>query len=239
MFKLYLGDKEVDVIVQYKDNKNTYFRFKGNNTITVNASKLQSHKEIKKYILNNHKLFLRKLNYRKETFVDDESYYLFGEKYRIDRNSNNVGLLFDHDKLLFKIPETTVDHEHKILTKFNKSIMINELNILYEKYANNGYIDISKLNIRTRYMKTRFGSCNPVKRNININLNLLHYDKKFLEYVFLHEITHLVVRDHSSKFYKLLSKICIDYKPLRKELNKIYRHRWYYVFTNFKTRLNR
>lgn len=225
MFKIYLGDREVDVIVNYKDNKNTYFRFKNNNTITVNASKLQTIKEIKRYILNNQKIFLKKLNYISNNNIDHKSFYLFGKKYMINRSNDNKNIHFEDNEMMIQIPNLDIDQEKKYLKNFSKNIMINELNILYEKYSDNGLINLSKLNIRTRDMKTRFGSCNPVKRNININLNLIHYDKKFLEYVFLHEITHLTVRNHSSKFYNLLSKLCVDYKSLRKELNKIYKHR--------------
>ena len=74
-------------------------------------------------------------------------------------------------------------------------------------------------------MQTRFGSCNPINQSININLHLVNYKEKYLEYVFLHEIAHLNHQNHSKDYYNLLSKLLIDHKQLKKELNKIFNYR--------------
>ena len=74
-------------------------------------------------------------------------------------------------------------------------------------------------------MITRFGSCNPRSKVININLYLVNMDKKYLEYVFLHEISHLVHQNHSKDFYLLLSKLSSKYKQLKKELNNLFNER--------------
>ena len=42
----------------------------------------------------------------------------------------------------------------------------------------------------------------------------------YTEYVFLHEIAHLVYPNHSKDYYNLLEKLCPNYKEVRKELKK-------------------
>jgi len=103
--------------------------------------------------------------------------------------------------------------------------MLNQLNNLKEKYIDNQYIDIKNITFGTRYTKSRFGSCNSKTHKININLDLIHYDKKFLEYIFLHEITHINVQNHSKDFYTLFNKLSPNYKQTRLELKNIYRSR--------------
>ena len=64
---------------------------------------------------------------------------------------------------------------------------------------------------------TIWGSCSP-KNNISINLRLLFLDKKFLDYVVVHELSHTKVRSHSKRFWKTVAKYLPEYRLLRKEL---------------------
>ncbi len=64
---------------------------------------------------------------------------------------------------------------------------------------------------------TIWGSCSP-KNNISINLRLLFLDRKFLDYVVVHELSHTKVRSHSKRFWKTVAKYIPEYRSLRKEL---------------------
>ena len=61
-------------------------------------------------------------------------------------------------------------------------------------------------------MKTRWGSCNHTKKYINLNLRLLQKSLKAIEYVILHEISHLKYPNHSKEFYDFLGSFMQDYK---------------------------
>ncbi len=71
--------------------------------------------------------------------------------------------------------------------------------------------------IKIRQMKTRWGSCNPYKSYINLNIELIKKPKICIEYVIFHELTHLIYPDHSSKFYEYLSLYMSDWEK-RKEI---------------------
>ena len=64
---------------------------------------------------------------------------------------------------------------------------------------------------------TVWGSCSP-KNNITINLRLLFMDKKFLDYVVVHELSHTKVRSHSKRFWTLIGKYIPEYRNIRREL---------------------
>jgi len=67
--------------------------------------------------------------------------------------------------------------------------------------------------------KTRWGSCSD-KNNINLNVNLVQLPDELIDYVILHELVHTRIKDHSSRFWKELSKFVEDPKSLDKKLRE-------------------
>ena len=81
---------------------------------------------------------------------------------------------------------------------------------LIDKYI--VYINKSVTKIRIKKMKTRWGSCNYKKGYINLNIELMKKDIKFIEYVVLHELTHLIHPNHSKEFYKFIENIMPNFR---------------------------
>lgn len=72
---------------------------------------------------------------------------------------------------------------------------------------------------KTKYMKTRWGSCNPEARRIWLNVQLAKHPVDCLDYVILHELAHFVERSHGSKFMAVLDEYMPTWCSVRKELN--------------------
>ena len=68
-------------------------------------------------------------------------------------------------------------------------------------------------------MKTRWGSCNYVKRYINLNTELIKRTPFEIEYVILHELTHLKYPNHGRGFYNYIERYMPNYKAAEKMLN--------------------
>ena len=68
-------------------------------------------------------------------------------------------------------------------------------------------------------MKTRWGSCNTVKKRIWLNIQLAACPRECLEYVVTHELVHLLVPGHGRDFWKYMDEFFPDWKRVRKELN--------------------
>lgn len=66
--------------------------------------------------------------------------------------------------------------------------------------------------VSIKKMSTRWGSCNHAKAYINLNLNLLQKPLEAIEYVILHELTHLVHPHHQASFYAHLQSLMSDYR---------------------------
>ena len=83
---------------------------------------------------------------------------------------------------------------------------------LFKKY------NIDKPRLKFRKMKSRWGSCNFVKCEITLNTNLIYCSEEQIDYVIIHEFSHLIVHDHSKDFYKIVSDFCPEYKRIKKEM---------------------
>lgn len=68
-------------------------------------------------------------------------------------------------------------------------------------------------------MKTRWGTCNIKARRIWLNLELVKFPPEYLEYVVVHEMTHLLERLHTPRFKGLLDQFLPGWRELRVALN--------------------
>lgn len=70
-----------------------------------------------------------------------------------------------------------------------------------------------------RRMKNRWGSCTPSGKII-LNPEIIKAPKSCLRYVIYHELCHLVVHDHSRRFYRLLDEVMPDWKKAKERLER-------------------
>jgi predicted metal-dependent hydrolase len=68
-------------------------------------------------------------------------------------------------------------------------------------------------------MKTKWGSCNPGLKNIRLNTDLANKPLSCLEYIVVHEMTHLLQRHHNDEFRSLMDKHLPNWRMLRQTLN--------------------
>jgi hypothetical protein len=69
-----------------------------------------------------------------------------------------------------------------------------------------------------RKMKKRWGSCNYKKKILIFNKNLEYLPEELIKHIVIHEMCHLIVRNHNREFWALVSKLDPDFKEKRKML---------------------
>lgn len=68
-------------------------------------------------------------------------------------------------------------------------------------------------------MKTKWGSCNVSARRIWLNLELAKKPVQCLEYIVVHELVHLLERNHTKRFTALMDRHLPDWRTRREVLN--------------------
>lgn len=75
--------------------------------------------------------------------------------------------------------------------------------------------------LRFRSMVSRWGSCQPTDGVITLNICLAGAPPACVEYVLVHELTHLHHPDHAKHFYEALSAHLPDWKARKQELDSL------------------
>lgn len=112
---------------------------------------------------------------------------------------------FSNTKLEQSLKNWFIDNANIILIKRAKTLL-NHTKLSYES--------ISIIN-----SKAKWGMCDN-KGNIYLNYKLLFLSHELIDYVILHEITHLIELNHNEKFYEDLKRVLPDYKQKQAKLKK-------------------
>jgi predicted metal-dependent hydrolase len=78
---------------------------------------------------------------------------------------------------------------------------------------------ISYKRIFIRGQKTRWGSCSH-KKNLNFNWKLIMAPEPVIDYVIIHELTHLKEMNHSKRFWELVAQNCPEWREHKKWLKQ-------------------
>ncbi|NMN01287.1 metal-dependent hydrolase [Bifidobacterium sp. DSM 109958] len=75
--------------------------------------------------------------------------------------------------------------------------------------------------VTLRLMTSRWGSCTPRTGRIRLNLQLAELPPEFLEYVLVHELTHLWAHGHGADFRLRMDRYLPDWRERRRALNRM------------------
>lgn len=112
--------------------------------------------------------------------------------------------------------EHTNKQKNQLLTSEHREQMKALLPPLFEKWEAIIGVKASEWGIKA--MKTRWGSCNTVKKRIWLNVYLMHKPQICLEYVLVHELVHLLEASHNKRFYALMTEFMPRWKEHRRLL---------------------
>jgi predicted metal-dependent hydrolase len=182
-----------NIQITKKDVKNITLKVKPSGEVILTAPKMTSDEHIK-FIGRSYRL--KVIESKKETVKLQRGYieiYVKNKNY-LKRKQNLVYEWYYEKALL---------HFFNILQEFNK-IVKQEIK-----------------DIKIRQMKTRWGSCNPHKSYINLNIELIKKPKICIEYVVFHELVHLIYPNHSKQFYDYLALYMSDWEKRKEILEKV------------------
>lgn len=154
-------------------------------------------------------------------YLDRESHYVWGRRYLLQIHEADrpptVELHPQHLHLTVR-PNTPPDKREAILAAWYRTQIRDALPPLLAQWEPALGVHANRLLLR--HMKTKWGSCNPTTGNILLNTELAKKPPLCLEYVLVHELTHLLERHHNARFYALMDQYLPHWKLSREELNR-------------------
>ena len=157
-------------------------------------------------------------------FVTGESHYFEGRRYRLDLvvSDATTGVrLRNNAWIAMRVrPGTSRDARESMLYRWYRARLRERIPDIVAKWEPR--VGVTVADWRIRRMKTRWGSCNPVARRIWLNSELAKKPVSCLEYVIVHEMIHLIERDHNERFRIILDQMIPSWRMRRDELNRAY-----------------
>lgn len=210
--KYELDNTTYDVIIIKKNNKNSYIRITDDMNILVTTNYFATKKGIKKMLDQNTNSLRKMLNRQQRINKKKERFFYLGKYYDIIE----VPIMKD-----IKIENNVIYIPNK--KKLERWLKEELIRIYSERleYNYNRFEEIDKCpSLKIRTMKTRWGVYNRIKHTITLNSHLIEYDIDKIDYVIIHELSHVIHFNHSQAFWKLVGKYCPNYKEMRKALKE-------------------
>ena len=208
--RLIVDNKKYDVVIEKKlGNRNTYIRVKKDLTVYVTTNKFTSDKAIEKLIEENYEKIVKMIDAQCKKKDNNDGFYYLGKRYDV--------VYVEYCDISFGTDKVFLSKNFDIYKWYKKQaqvIFLERFNIVYNNFSKK----IPYPELKIRKMTSRWGVCNTRLKTITLNLELIKRDIKYLDYVIVHELSHLVHGDHSSRFWDLVGVNYESYKEIRKEM---------------------
>lgn len=218
----------IPIDIQKKNIKNMHLQIKPpDGHVVISAPLSMDDKAIEVYARTNLswikkqiEKFQQQPRSAKRQYVSGETMYIWGKRYYLsfvpDAQKNSFEI--QGDKVILSMREdSTVKQRENYVREQYRSLLKVEIERLLPKWE-----QITELHCeswQTKYMVTRWGTCNTEKKKLWFNLQLAQKPIECLEYVILHELIHLRERTHNSTFIAYMDMYMKNWRAVRKELN--------------------
>ncbi len=149
-------------------------------------------------------------------YISGESHYLWGKPYRLQvvYGAPKASITKSVSKIIMNVPNGTTEDERKhLLTEWYRTELKRALNSAIDRCLRK--VPVVADDFRVKNMKTKWGTCNVDKKRIWLNLQLVKKPPECLDYVIIHELVHLLERNHTSRFQSLMEQYCPTWRDAK------------------------
>ena len=226
--RLDLGEISIDVM--FKDIKNVHLsvlpplgrvRIAAPSRMSLETLRLFAISKLE-WIRRKRQKFQEQARETPRECLNRESHYLWGKRYLLTvvEKNRHASVEVTHDRLLLHVePGASEERKREVVAQWYREQMREEIPALLATWE--PFVGAAPKNFHVRRMKTKWGSCNPAARSIQLNTELAKKPRECLEYVVLHELIHLLVPTHGARFVAKLDQLMPNWRSRRDLLNEL------------------
>lgn len=208
--KIVIDNKEIELVIHYKNNKNLYIRARDEKTLEVTCNPFMTTKKIMKVIKENEPKIISMLKQKEKEALKDKDFWYLGKPYQIVYE-NVSHPYFEAEKIHVKNEQAL----QKFYNVETERVFKSEVERILPFFKN-----IPFFTLKIRKMKTRWGVNNLTQKTITLNSELLKKDLDLLDYVIIHELCHFYEANHSANFWRHVEEYYPHYKEARRRLKE-------------------
>jgi len=153
--------------------------------------------------------------------VSGESHYFLGQRYRLRVVTyEGPGKVMARNKSVIELHvrrESSAEHRERVLQRWYRQQLKELIPPVLQKWQ--PVLGVQANEWAIKKMKTKWGACNVKARRIWLNLELAKKPAQCLEYIIVHELLHLLERQHYDNFFALMNEYLPQWRSRRSELN--------------------
>lgn len=156
----------------------------------------------------------------KRQYVSGETMYIWGKQYFLvfkPDNQKNSFEIQNQNIVLSMSAKSTVKQRDAYVKEEYRKILKGEIEKRLPKWEAQTGLKCDSW--QTKYMVTKWGACSTDKKKLWFNLQLAQKPHACLDYIILHELTHLLTRKHDATFIAHMDRYMPNWREVRKELN--------------------
>lgn len=175
------------------------------------------------WIRNSFENVNNQLRQSEREFVSGESHYFFGQRYllKVIRTKEKAHVEKKVKFIELHVREnSSLERRRDLMESFYREQLSILLSRLVEKWTKIMDEDKRPISWSILHMQQQWGNCQTDARKIKFNLLLARVPKRCIEYIVVHELTHLKTHRHNNDFSLLLNKYLPDWPMRKKELDE-------------------
>lgn len=219
----------IEMLVERKDIKNMYIRIlPPDGKVKITVPKAISDDAIRMFAISRIAWIKKqKANFEnqsrqtKRQYISGESHFLWGKRYRLEVIYSGVrnDVFVREDKLFLQArKESTQEQRETVIEEWYREQIKQAIPSVLEKYSR--IVGKAPDEWRVKNMRTKWGTCNPIKKRIWLNLQLAKKTPECLDYVIVHELVHLYVKNHNDEFRAYMDQFYPNWQVVKKQLNE-------------------
>jgi len=193
-----------------KNMKRIIMRVEQKNEILVSSAKV-SKKRLVEFIQENRTWIVDQHINVKVDFEPGDFFYYLNEPYSVQHHKKAFCI---KEKEVFIDPLRAKYQSDLFYKKSAKRYLPNRVEFWRLK------MNLEFNSLSFRLAKKRWGSCNS-KRNISLNPYMMKLSYEMIDYIIIHELSHLVHMNHSQAFYNHVAIFMPHYKKVEKEIKQL------------------
>lgn len=228
MEQIKLGEIVVDV--ELKDIKNVHLsvyppkgrvRIAAPRRMTMDTIRIYAISKLS-WIKKQQQKFQSQVREAPREYLTKEGHYFLGARYllKVIELEEPSAIQLKHKTLEMRVrPGTDLQKRQVLMDEWYRAQLKELVPPVIAKWEKKMGVSLSEFGVKK--MKTKWGTCNREAGRIWLNLELAKKPFSCIEYIIVHELVHLLERNHNERFISYMDRFLPEWKELKRELNKL------------------
>jgi hypothetical protein len=222
------GKENIEFSLFHVDRKTLEIAVHPDQTVVVKAPFGSDNEAIKTRVARRAGWIIRQRDFFRQfdprtpgkSYVGGETHLYLGRHYRLKISSGNqdtVKLTRGYFEILVK-GEISPEKVKNLLEGWYRDRAAGRFRESLDRYwPHFEKFSLAKPKLQIKRMRKRWGSLS-TNGKLTLNIDLIHAPRECIDYVIVHELSHMRYADHGSEFYRFLDKVMPDWEKRKHKL---------------------